>query len=185
MYTVYFIVSDKTNSLYVGMTGKKLSTRMAQHRHAANNGKKSPLYSCMRKYGVNNFLICVRDEYETKEECQQSERDWIAFGRKEGWKLLNLADGGEGGYVVPLKKKEEWKANLSKARQGATPALGMKHTEENKVFFGECGKKRWDKYGRYPNTIINYSFKEASKIFGISRTHYYRLLKQHKTNALM
>lgn len=94
MYTVYFIVSDKTNSMYIGMTKHPLSVRFAQHRHSAKQGKKTPLYDCMRKYGVTNFLICIRDEFDTKEACQQSEKDWIAYGREQGWKLLNLADGG-------------------------------------------------------------------------------------------
>jgi hypothetical protein len=163
------------------MTKKDLHTRLVQHRSCARLGKKSPLYDCMRKYGVDNFLICVRDEYETKEECQQSEKDWITFARKEGWSLLNLANGGEGGYVIPEASKEEWKAKLSVARQGHKPALGMKHTEENKKFFAECNKR---KVLIYPSTITNLSFKEAKDQYGISKTHYYRLLKRTKSNVL-
>lgn len=182
MYTVYFIVSEKTSFLYIGMTSRSLPTRLAQHRHAAKIGKKSPLYACMRKHGSDNFLICIRDTFDTKEQCQQSERDWIAFGRKEGWKLLNLADGGDGGYVIPEASKEAWRAKLSIARQGRKPALGMKHTEENKKFFSQCGKRRRLLYPDLDTTIIG--FREAKELYGISRTHYYRLLKRAKSNDL-
>ncbi len=182
MYTVYFIVSDKTTSMYIGMTGKSLSTRMAQHRHAARSGKKSPLYDCMRKYGPENFLIAIREELETKEECQQAEIYWIAHARKENWKILNLADGGDGGYIVPPEKKDAWRAKLSIARKGRKPALGMKHTEENKKFFSECSKRRKP---LYPNLdVTKMGFTEANKFCGISKTHYYRLLKRAKTNDL-
>lgn len=181
MYTVYFIVSSKTNYLYIGMTSKQLSVRMAQHRHAANKGKKSPLYNCMRKHGVENFMIATRDTFETKEECQQSEKDWITLARKEDWKLLNLADGGEGGYVVPEHLKDEWRAKLSKARQGRKPALGMRHTEENKKFFAECNKR---KVPNYPNLDFSLGFTKNNKLYGISKTHYYRLLKRAKSNEL-
>ena len=58
----------------------------------------------------------------------------------------------------------------------------MKHTEENKKKFGEFGKLRWDKYGRYPDTVVNLSFIEANKQHGISKTHYYRLRKLANTS---
>lgn len=185
MYTVYFIVSEKTSYLYIGMTGKKRSLRMAQHRHAAKSGKKSPLYDCMRKHGPENFLMVIRDVFPTKAECQKAEREWITTARKEGWKILNLADGGEGGYVVPEHRKDEWKAKLSKARVGRKPALGMKHTDDNKKKFSEVSKSYWETQDTYSaEEVAEYSFKEANKLFGISKTHYYRLLKRAESNDL-
>lgn len=163
------------------MTSKGVRTRMIQHKSSANRGRKSPLYDCMRKHGVENFLITIRDTFDTKEECIQSEVDWIALARKEGWKLLNLADGGEGGYVVPEHLKGAWRAKLSKARQGRKPSLGMKHTEENKKFFAECNKR---KVPKYPKDITTLSFKEAASEYNISKTHYYRLLKRTEPNEL-
>jgi hypothetical protein len=96
--------------------------------------------------------------------------------------LLNLADGREGGYVIPEASKEAWKAKLSLARQGRKPALGMKHTEENKNFFSECSKRRKLLYPTLDVTKVG--FIEANKTCGISKTHYYRLLKRAKGNIL-
>ena len=169
--------------MYIGITNN-LSRRFACHKSSARAGKKTPLYDCMRKYGIDSFLICLVKEFETLSEVQQAEIEAIAYARANNWKILNLADGGECGYVVPEERKAEWKANLSKARQGRKPALGMKHTDETKKLCGEYGKLRWDMYGRYPEEVIQYSFKEAKDKFGISKTHYYRLLKRAKSNDL-
>ena len=181
MYSVYFIVSEKTSYLYIGMTSKRLSTRLAQHRHAAKKGIKSPLYDCMRKHGPENFTMVLRDVFETKEACQQCEIYWINHAKKENWKILNLAEGGIGGYVIPEDKKSEWKAKLREARKGKKPALGMKHTEENKKLFSECNKR---KIPRYSNLDFTLGFTKNNKICGISKTHYHRLLKRVKSNEL-
>lgn len=180
MYYLYYIVSEKTSYFYIGITNN-LQRRFACHKHSANSGKKSPLYNCMRKHGVENFLIVLVNEFETKEQAQQAEIKEISDARTKQWKILNLADGGEGGYVVPEHRKDEWKAKLSKARQGRKPSLGMKHSKENKKFFSECAKR---KILRYPNIDFSLGFSKNNKLYGISKTHYYRLLKRAKRNDL-
>lgn len=88
-----------------------------------------------------------------------------------------MTNGGEGGFVVPAEKINSWKEKLSKARKGRQPALGMKHTEENKKLFSEVSKKYWDENRIYsPEEIRKFSsFKEANRATGISKTHYYRI----------
>lgn len=162
------------------MTKKKLSNRFAAHKFAAKKGLKSPLYCAMRKYG--DFIIVLVEEFETKESCYLAEIRYIKEARESGIAIYNLADGGQCGYVLPEERKEEWKTKLSKARQGAKPALGMKHTEENKKFFSECSKRR---KLRYPDLdVTKISFTKANRLCGISKTHYYRLLKRAKSNDL-
>lgn len=179
MWYLYYIVSCNTKFLYIGMTGSRLSTRMAQHRGAAKRGIKTPLYDCMRKHGAESFLIVKVNEYNSKEEAAEAEIAAIKFARENSWKILNLADGGQTGYIItdPVIRARVNKS-LALARKGKMPALGMKHTEENKRKFSECGKARWDKYGRYPDDVTQMCFKEAKNRYNISKTHYYRLLKQ-------
>lgn len=170
-------------SYYIGMTSQTIEKRFVQHKSAAKRGVKSPLYDCIRKYGVDSFRIRSCAWFKSIEECRAHEIKLISEARlnKEN-KLLNLADGCEGGYVIPETSKEAWKTKLSKARQGAKPALGMKHSEENKRFFSECSKRR---KLLYPNLDVNKcGFKEAKNLYGISKTHYYRLLKRVKINDL-
>lgn len=174
MYKLYRIINESSDTSYIGMTKRSLSRRMSEHRFNARTGKKTKLYDAMRYYGIDNFSIVLIQEFDTQQECAYNEIDLIA---KED-NLYNLAAGGEGGFVVV--DVEGWKNKLRVARAGRKPALGMKHTEENKKFFADCNKRKELKYeGNLPKT-----FKEASKLLGISKTHYYRLVKRAKINDL-
>lgn len=178
MYSLYKITSSKTDGIYIGITKNFLRVRFASHKYSASSGKKTPLYDAIRKYGFGSFSITLIAQFETKEECCVAEIELIAVYRKSGRRTYNLANGGEGGYVVPDEKRPEWIAKLKEARIGRTPSLGMKHTEENRRFFSKCTKRR---VRLYPNLdVTKVGFREANKEFGISRTHYYRLLKQTK-----
>lgn len=147
---------------------------MAMHRWTAKTSTK-PLYRAMRKYG--NFEIMLLKTFETREELIEAEIKAIAEARSYEHHLYNLADGGEGGFVItdPIKKLS-WIEKLKVARKGAKPALGMKHTEENKKFFSECNKR---KIPTYPNIDFSLGFAKCNKIWGISKTHYYRLRKRN------
>lgn len=177
---LYNIVSDKTDFIYIGITND-IKKRFASHKCAARTNKKSPLYDCMRKHGIESFTLIPLAFFSERELAQQAEINAISLARINNIKILNLADGGEGGYVIPNHLKDAWKVKLSKARQGRKPALGMKHTEENKKFFAECNKR---KVPTYPNLDFSLGFTKNSKIYGISKTHYYRLLKRAKSNDL-
>ena len=181
MYTLYYIISPSTNGIYVGITKLGIKKRFYSHLASAKSGTKTKLYCAMRKY--NDFCIVSIESFISREECCLNEQLHISDLKDRGIKVYNLTSGGEIGFSVEHPfTLEEWKDKLKKARVGKKPALGMKHTEENKKIFSECGKRRWDIYGRYPeNEIINLSFKEANEKYGISRTHYYRL-KRARTN---
>lgn len=176
MITVYKIVNKVNNKEYFGIT-RNLNARWNNHK-LASKSKNTPLYTAIRKYGLDNFSIvplvfCGTWEYACEVE--------IALIKAYS-EAYNLAPGGSGGFVVP--NKSEWLAKLRAARQGAKPALGMKHSEKTKKLCGEFSKLRWDMYGRYdPLEVLKYKFLEANKLFGISRTHYYRL--RNKSNELV
>lgn len=178
MYYVYVIESDKTDSWYIGYT-KNYKLRWNAHTHACNSGKKSKLYDCIRKYGIENFELVLISVFDNKIDALSLERSLISLDDKT---CLNLVPGGEGGFVI--QDKSSWCKKLSKSREGRKPALGMSHTKENKKKFSEASKRRWDIYGRYPTDITSLSFKKARTTYGISKTHYYRLLKQAKINDL-
>ncbi len=105
-----------------------------------------------------------------------AEEQTIRYIKAAKIKTYNIKNGGS--KVFGIRNKDSWKLKLKEKRVGRKPALGMKHTEANKKRFGEFGKQRWDKYGQYPSEVLEYSFLEANKKFGISKTHYYRLRKE-------
>lgn len=173
---LYEIRNSENDAVYVGITRNSLVRRMASHRFSAKS-KHTPLYCAMRKHGFDKFRIELIYEFEIESEMLKAEKDRIAFYRNIGVKCYNVLDGGESYF--PIKDWEAHKAILREKRKGRQPALGMKHTDENKKKFSEFGKARWDKYGRYPEDIILLSFKDAKEKYGISRTHYYRLAKDN------
>ena len=69
MYYIYYLVSQETYYIYIGITNN-IKKRYACHKHAANSGKKSPLYDCMRKY---KMIIVKVDEFLTWQEAKQAE----------------------------------------------------------------------------------------------------------------
>ncbi len=168
------MVSYETKKYYIGMTGTSLNKRMLSHKSSCLSGKKTPLYDIMRKYGISSFFMVLIDEFDTKEECCSAEIDYIYKARKNNHLLLNLADGGEGGFVVT--DIDSWKEKLRISRQGGKPALGMEHTEENKLLFSKVSKEYWNTQETYDSiAVTSVSFKTAKEKYGVSKTHYYRL----------
>lgn len=177
---VYCIENKISGSIYFGLA-KNFKRRMYGHVHCAKRGVKSPLYDAIRSYGLDAFDCYVIASGLSVEEAQEYEIQLIAEAKHIGFKVYNIHLGGCIGFDNRTKGEEEvkkWKAKMSKARAGKKPALGMKHTEENKKLFGQYGKLRWDIHGRYPDDVLNYGFTEANKRYGISKTHYYRLRKE-------
>ena len=176
---LYEIRNSENDAVYVGVTRNTLAGRFRSHKFSAKS-VHTPLYCAMRKYGLDKFRIELVYEFETEDEMLKAEKERIAFYRKIGVKCYNVLDGGESYF--PVKDWEARKAQLRTARVGRKPALGMKHSDENKKLFSECSKARWDKYGRYPDDVTSLSFKDAKEKYGISKTHYYRLVKANDLN---
>lgn len=173
---LYEIRNTINTTVYVGITRSSIKQRWSSHKWAAKVGI-SPLYLAMRKHGIENFSIHLIAEFGEESKLQLAERTRIQQQRAQT-SCYNVLDGGESYF--PIKDKVAWKEKLRAARVGRKPALGMTHSEENKKVFSECGKVRWDKYGRYPANTMTLAFKEAKTAYGISKTHYYRLKKAGK-----
>ena len=175
MFYVYTISHAESDRQYVGYTNS-LQRRRASHTHSSKT-KTSPLYSWMRRYPAWEMVELA--SFKTKQEAIDFEIQCIASGDYN----LNLAPGGEGGYVIPEEKEKDWKAKLRKARVGRKPALGMKHTDETKA---KCSlaarllrKRKWTPAEEA--AIGQLSCKDAMKKYKISKTHYYRLKNKRLT----
>lgn len=192
MHYLYRIVNNISGTVYYGITNN-LINRIAAHKHSALKSKsnrvyKCPLYCAIRSYGWEAFSVSCVQTFETLAEAQQAEVDIISKCKDDGTKMYNLHPGGTGGFSMLTKSPKEiesWKEKRKQAMTGRDfkPALGMKHTEENKKLFSAFGKLRWDIYGRYPaDELITLRCVDAMRKYGISKTHYYRLKKQLTTN---
>lgn len=93
---IYKITNQVNNKAYIGKTLKTIQERWKEHcgDYLKDKCEKRPLYSAMRKYGIDNFII------EQIEECQEDninerERFWIEYYStfKNGY---NATLGGDG-----------------------------------------------------------------------------------------
>jgi group I intron endonuclease len=173
---LYKITNNITNSIYIGITNKSVIKRFQSHKCAAKRGNYSILYNAIRKYGFENFSIITLNIYNNRKNLERAERNAIKSFKKSGYKLYNILEGGSSYF--PIVDKEDWKNKLKLKRIGRTPSLGMKHSEDNKKLFSKVSIKYWDSQDTYnKENIIKYGFTEATKLFGISKTHYYRIRK--------
>lgn len=179
---LYLIELEDSQRKYVGITNN-IQKRIQSHKDRLKSGYKSPLYCAMRS--KPSWYLKVIAEYTTRKEVCDSEMELIAFLRELNIPILNLADGGEGGFVV--QDEESWKVKLKQSRAGRKPALGMSHTDENKAKFSEYSRKYWDSQETYLDSveeILKLPHKKAKEVYGISTTHYYRLKKRAECNEL-
>jgi hypothetical protein len=117
---IYLIVNHVTGKYYVGQhKGKDLKkyfqTKLSDARH--NRGGKSYLYASMRKHALPSVwsIHALRSDIQTKEELDQTERDFISFLRSQDPEYgYNICRGGEG-FTGP--HSTETVKKLSKLRQ--------------------------------------------------------------------
>lgn len=178
---LYKITNTVTGNVYIGITRTLIRDRWKAHVWSARNNIKSALYDAMRSYGIDKFTIECIKKFDNEQDLLQAERDTIAYYRELYGKTYNILDGGISYF--PIKDKEAWKNKLKEKRVGRKPALGMKHSDENKQKFSEVSKAYWSTQNTFNEVeIAKLSFKEAHKQYGISKTHYYRLRNRVRNN---
>lgn len=100
MAYIYQIENDINGKLYIGKTEFSIEKRFKEHCNDAfkDRNEKRPLYSAMRKYGIEHFHISLLEETDNPEE---REIYWIE--RKRSFKNgYNATMGGDG------KKYIDW-----------------------------------------------------------------------------
>lgn len=94
MAYIYKITNDINGKIYIGKTEFTIEKRWKEHCQDFNKdrNKKRPLYSAMRKYGIEHFHI---EEVEETSEPEKREKYWIEYygSFKNGY---NATIGGDG-----------------------------------------------------------------------------------------
>ena len=94
MAYIYQIQNEVNGKLYVGKTEFSIEKRFKEHCNDAfkETSEKRPLYSAMRKYGIEHFHISLIEETDNPEE---RENYWIEYlgTFKNGY---NATMGGDG-----------------------------------------------------------------------------------------
>lgn len=98
MAYIYQITNDINGKIYIGKTERTIEERFKEHCKDAyrREFEKRPLYSAMRKYGIEHFHIEMLEETDSPEE---REIHWIEAKRsfKNGY---NATLGGDGKHYI-------------------------------------------------------------------------------------
>lgn len=157
---------------YVGLSGNGM-IRPRQHRYPSRVAEQTPKACWIRslvRAGLD-YKIVVLQECNTREELPSAEVDWIAKLRRQGARLLNCTDGGDGSFnPSPETRKKmslaklgtkrqprsaEWRKKLSAANTGRRRSdesveksrlarLGMKFSDEHKLKLRSAIARRRD-----------------------------------------
>ena len=114
MSKIYKITNDINNKVYVGKTENSLAQRFAEHCKDSQKREEEqrPLYSAMRKYGVEHFSIELVEECDI-EMVSMREQYWIGFykGYTDGY---NATLGGDGkAYINREEILDLWSSGKS------------------------------------------------------------------------
>ncbi|RPA13039.1 NUMOD3 domain-containing DNA-binding protein [Gordonia sp. OPL2] len=125
---------------YIGLTTKTASKRLQQHFKVAGAGRKTPFYDWLRKQDRDNVIADELDWIDGLDELGQAEIAWIAYLRRDGQPLLNLASGGLGPTgVVWTEEMREAARIRSTGRKGVSrfaqenPFFGRTHSDEQRA----------------------------------------------------
>lgn len=130
---IYKITNLITNKVYIGQTTQKFKNRINKHKERMKNGKNTPLYNSLRKYGIENFKFEIIEEVSSKEELNQREIYYIEKFNSFYPNGYNLTKGGAGTFNYHHTKSD--KEKMSKLKKGLfdgekNPFYGKHHSQE-------------------------------------------------------
>jgi len=146
---IYALLDLDNNPFYVGKTNN-IKKRQHGHLNMARRGFVSPVYSKIRKLQRQGWLFNFQIlEYCTELNCDERERFHIAHLKAQGFKLTNLAEGGEGGCSsesarkgVETRRKNGTLAHTDESKQKLSKAhKGILKTEEHKASLRKAWKR--------------------------------------------
>lgn len=136
---IYKIENNINGKIYIGLTTKDLSKRIAGH--IAEN--KSYIQKALNKYGLQSFAVSVIDSAESREILCEKERYWIQHYNCKAPNGYNLTDGGDG-LINPSKVVRKKISRTLKKKHIVTKGFtGRNHTEESKEQIGKSSKRVW------------------------------------------
>ena len=131
MIYIYALVDPSTKEIrYIGKTTQPKERLQNQCNDKSVTWRTNWIQSVLKR-GERPELV-ILETLSDDSDWQTVEKEWIARGRKAGWRLTNCTDGGDG--VVNL-------TGPSKDRLLRT-WRGRKHTEETKRKIGQASRGR-------------------------------------------
>lgn len=142
---IYCFHCIPTGKKYIGQTVQE-KQRKRQHKNLCKNGVDNKFYRAVRKYGWDNFIYGIIEEYEVK---VLNEQETFYIDKYDTYHNgYNSTLGGEGvrGFIVSNDTKEK----ISNSLKGKNhPMFGKQQIEELKKIWSEIKKgKNNPMYGK-------------------------------------
>lgn len=167
MSYIYKIINDINDKVYIGKTEFSIEKRFNEHCHDCYRRDKEnrPLYSAMKKYGIQHFKIILIEETNNPIE---REKYWIKEynSYKDGY---NATIGGDGKsyidykQVIELYNRLQNQAEVARTLNISVDSVHNILIEKNIKLFsgGEVAQKAFSK----PVAQLDKNTKEIIKIF--------------------
>lgn len=96
MAFIYLITNDINGKQYVGKTNRSIDKRFQEHLRSSKRKccEKRPLYSAIRKYGIEHFHVDMLEECSAENSAQR-EIYWIDKLNTCGYHGYNATKGGD------------------------------------------------------------------------------------------
>ena len=107
MYTVYALVDPCTTEIrYIGQTQNHPTVRLGEHLAKEDtNRQKLAWFEYLRRLDTKPLVVTL-ERAGTLEDALRIENQWIAFGIRIGWDLLNKTNGKSARRHMPHSKNE-------------------------------------------------------------------------------
>jgi len=139
---IYALCEQDGEIRYIGKTGSSIENRLAHHLLDARRKIKNYRCNWIRSVMSRGYFPIVRLIGEVEGDGILEEIAWIAYGRSEGWRLVNGTDGGEN---PPSRKgKPSWSKGIhlsqDHCRKLSEAHKGVKLSKEHSLKIGEGHK---------------------------------------------
>lgn len=131
MALIYLIENVIDGTKYVGQTKKTLQIRMHGHKSSVNKGSNTYLHRAMRKYGIENFRVCILENDISQENINEAEKRWVSYYNtyNNGY---NMTAGGDGKFDFKMSDETRKKISESNKLVGKETYKKRNETLKNK-----------------------------------------------------
>lgn len=186
-FFVYIIQNLLNNKVYIGKTNN-FDLRLDRHFNVVKNGKTvgnktfNLIHKAISKYGKENFIFQVIEEFVNEKESLEAEKFWIEFFRSNVSRFgsdsgYNLTDGGEG--ISGFLHSEETKMKISSTLKGRGKGRKFSLETRRKQSLAHKGKSKpyrfnlntkiiWPADLELKNLVVDNGLKKTGKILGVS-----------------
>lgn len=172
MGCIYKITNLINGKIYIGLTTRTAIHRFNKHKSMLSRVGCSALYSAMRKYGKENFIIETLFISENKKELMKHEQFFICWYGSISPRGYNLTTGGE--YcTVSDEVKEKMKKIMTgrKITWGDKVSKGVKKLWDDPEYRRKQTLQRHEKRGKYREGIVKLKLRRILDIQSIKKEY--------------